>query len=656
MNPSYPFGSVLKVTRDDTPEALDAHLALMKQYGHNTVVIWPAAFYWEEKTPDYPFATGKLILRLAQKHGLSVIMELAGQITVFEAIPDFRMKDEYLPVDRNGNLIHSQSSYGFLNYFHPEVDAAICGFYRQAAEAYRDFPALYGWDIFNETMFTSFDRWTLEAFRTWLKEKYGTIERLCEVWERTYTDFLQIGFEEWMWMSIMPIADYNAFHKESVGIILRRWRKALLEVDPLHMTVADNIHSGIAPTASYDRPQDDFIVKEAAGELGMSFYPKQVGGTRTPVQRWEVFDGFMASAGREGFFVSEMQTHIQAMFNEATCVRPWELTEWCMEAYAAGAKGLIFWMWRPFITGLQTGGRGLVDYKGRPTVRLETAQKLSDIMTSLGALTPLRAKAGILFDGLSDDFQRMFCRAYGVDKNIYVQSLFGLYHAMYDAGVRCDFLRLDELEKYPVVFLSNQIVCGPDTAAALKAYVENGGTLVIDGKFGTVDRTAKLLSELPGGDFAPYVGEEVMDSDYEALAFPYDGLTVNGFHGRDLCEVKGAEVTARFVDGYPAVIEKKTGHGKVVTINTFLWYGYAKTADGSVRAFAQKLADSLGLRQSEAAEGVKVRLARSAEKDVIFAFNYADHPVESTVRADFGEKRYEETVRLDAHEVRLIVR
>ena len=82
----------------------------------------------------------------------------------------------------------------------------ICAHYREAALAYRDFPALIGYDIFNETMFRSFDEYTLGAFREWLRKKYGTIERLDEVWERTYSDWDQISFEKWKWMSIVPAA------------------------------------------------------------------------------------------------------------------------------------------------------------------------------------------------------------------------------------------------------------------------------------------------------------------------------------------------------------------------------------------------------------------------------------------------------------------
>ena len=76
-----------------------------------------------------------------------------------------------------------------------------------------------------------------------------------------------------------------------------------------------------------------------------------------PAQRWQIFEGMFDASGREGFLISEMQTHIQALFNPDTAVRPFELKQWCMEGVAHGARGLIYWMWRPFRKGLQTLGR-----------------------------------------------------------------------------------------------------------------------------------------------------------------------------------------------------------------------------------------------------------------------------------------------------------
>ncbi|MBQ5748812.1 MAG: beta-galactosidase, partial [Oscillospiraceae bacterium] len=467
---NYPYGSVYKVTREDDAATIRRDFEMMRDSGMDTVVIWPPAYYWEEKTKDYPFATGKMILRLAQEIGLQVIMEMAGQLSVFEYIPDCEMKPEYYALTENGTREWAQPSFGFLNYFHPEVKEKICAFYHAAALAYRDEPALLAYDVFNETMFRSFDGYTMDAFRVWLQKKYGTIENLNAVWERTYTDFSQVDYDKHKWMSIMPRADYCAFRKASIGMILDPWCDAIRSVDAVHPLIADNIHSQLALCGSYDRPQDDYDLKRHVDEIGMSFYPKGVCGVMAPAMRHQVFSGYYNASQEEGFFISEMQTHIQALFNPTTAVRPWELKQWCYEAYASGAKGLIYWMWRPFSKGLQTMGRGLVDYRGRETPRLSMAKEFGEQFRKYGVLKPVRARVGIVYDPLCEDFQRAYTEAYGVDQQIYLTSIYGAYKMLFDRNIPCDMICMEEIEKYDAIILTNKIVLTCDEAEKLSQY------------------------------------------------------------------------------------------------------------------------------------------------------------------------------------------
>lgn len=624
QNNDFLYGSVLKLTRHDTEESIEKHFSLMRECGMDTVVVWPSAFWWEEKSEDYPFATGKKLLLLAEKFGIKVIMELAGQLSTSEYIPDFLMKKEYHPTKLDGSREYGQLSFGFLSYFHPEVNALICEHYRKTAEAYKEYPALYGYDVFNETMFRSFDEYTIGEFRLWLREKYKTIEKLNEVWERTYSDFEQIEYEQWKWMSIMCEADYAAFRKACIVRFMKNWCGAIREVDSKHPLIADNINATASPRCLYKRPHDDFDLKNAVDEIGMSFYPKQVNGTLESALRHEIFDAFYAASRREGFFISEMQTHIQALHNPTTCVRLHELKSWCLEAYAAGAKGLIYWMWRPFDKGIQTMGRGLVDYKARPTERYYLAKELSEIYEKYGVIKPVRGKVGAVYDPICDDFQRVFAETYNLDATLYVNSMFGAYKAMFDNNCKCDIVLFDEIDEYKCVILSNQLIIDGARAEKLKRYVENGGILIIDGRYGYVDEESQLNSELPGGETNMLCGVDFRDTDYENLDFSFEGEKVNGFYGRELVELTGGEKISEFSDGYPAVTGVKYGKGEVYTINTYLWYGYAKNNFESVRGFADKLIDKFGLSLMSVKGNVSVKLCENEDKYVIFVFNYKD--------------------------------
>ncbi|MBQ6824598.1 MAG: beta-galactosidase [Clostridia bacterium] len=626
MKQAFLYGTVLKVTREDTLADLERHFQMMVDAGLDTVVIWPSAFWWEEKKEGYPFNTGRRILELAERIGIKVIMELAGQLPMMEYIPDFQMKEEYYCTDEHGHKKIKHTSFGCLNYFHPEVDALISAHFAKTARAYKDYPSLIAYDVFNETAFNSYDAFTVERFRRWLRKKYQTIEKLNAVWEHNYTDFSQIGFAPWMWMSIMPAADWHRFRRESVGMFVRGWCDAIRAVDPSRPLIADNIGSMLINKGSYERPQDDFSLAEAVDEIGMSFYPKQVTGTQNSAIRWQVFDSFYAASKRKGFYVSEMQTHIQALFNPPTCVRPYELKRWCMEAVAAGAKGLIYWMWRPFTKGLQTAGRGLIDYKERSTPRLEFVKEFSSVVGELGVLTPLQSKVGILFDPLCLDFQKLYTRCYKVDQDIYLESVSGAYGALLKAGARADIVTVDEIGSYKVLILSNHIVISKETAAALRAFAEAGGILLCDGKIGYVDEESMLAAALPGGPFNDCMGLEFLDTDYEAMEFFVDGERCQGFFGKEITALTDGKAAATFADGTPAIVEKQVGKGTVITVNTHLWYSFGK-GDDTAERLAARWVEAFDLAGIRVSSPLAVRVAENEKTRFAFVFNDTDQDV-----------------------------
>ena len=64
----FPYGAVFKIERSFSMEHIKKNLEMMKDSGMDTVVIWPAVYWWEDKNiPGYPFNTGKKILEMAEE-------------------------------------------------------------------------------------------------------------------------------------------------------------------------------------------------------------------------------------------------------------------------------------------------------------------------------------------------------------------------------------------------------------------------------------------------------------------------------------------------------------------------------------------------------------------------------------------------------------
>lgn len=651
---TYPYGTVLKIRRDDTLSGLRRQLELMRGLGLNTVVVWPPVYWWERpKSGGYPVATGRRLLEMAEEIGLGVVLELVGQIPSLEYAPAPLMKDEYLAVERDGSPRRRPRPYDFINYNHPEVRELMRQYFAEIAAAYRGYGSLVGYDIWNETMFASFDRFTLALFREWLEEKYSSIERLNEAWNHSYTEWSQVGFERWSWASVMPAVDYKQFNKANVARILGSWRAQLQELDPDHACIADNIHSMITADAHYERPQDDWSVAREVDVFGISFYPKNQLPEMSPAERWEVFAGVRAAAGGSGYWVSEMQSHNQSMFNPFNIVRPNDLILWNWEAIANGATGIIYWKWRPFLRGLQTGGRGLVDSRGEATERASVAGRIARVVESmsdeLANAKPRPARVAILYDSLCHDFVKAYVGNYEpvLSGSLYTDSIGGLFRALWRNNIAADFVAPADLDRvelgdYRVVFITNQLNVGELLAKRLFEAAEAGTTVIFDGKFGLIDDSGRLDERYPGGPLNAHLGYRYVDLDPEGLDFTIDTgelgkLSLSGYHERALIRIDGPQVrvVGSYSDGAPAVLSTRIGVGGLIGLTSLLWYGYFNEPSSAVDSFVRRLDGLYGLSSEQVeSTALKTKVLASTEQWYLFVFNYGDEPERAAIRLD----------------------
>ena len=638
MQQKFTYGAVLKIEREHTREELRGMLLDMAAAHFNTVVVWPAVYWWEPEGDHYPYQTGRDLLEDAKEAGIDIVMELAGQITALEYAPDDLVKEEYFPVDRKGNRDEGSLGYGYLNFNHPEVKALIQKQYREIASAYREFPALKGYDIWNETQFTSFDPHTLALFQAWLKDKYQDIGQLNDSWDRAYRSFEEVRFTQWMWASVMAFVDYQEFHKDNIGIILRYMREAIEAVDQEHQILADNIHASVTMDHYYDRPTDDWTVARAVDQYGISFYPKFLSRFTPPHLRHQTMTGAHSAASDGRFAISEMQTHHATMFNPEGSVSPEELKLWCMEAISHGANGIIYWKWNPFRKGVQTFGRGLVDLQGRETPRLAVAREVGEFLKrepELLTTKPEAPKAAILFDRLNQDFIKAYTIGFrgmiGAPDSVYLDSLGGLYRTLWEKNVPSVFLTPEDIvagkaDEIPLLFVSNQVVTEKRLANALLAYAKKGGVVVADGKFGEVNETGLLYPQIPGAGLSDALQFELMDMEEGDLQMRVaSGETICGGHDRRQIRIFGENVStlATYPEGTPAILVTPVGRGKIVYISTFLWAACKKAPQKNVFSWIESLVcEPLKGSISCSEPGICMQKLEGSRADYLFVFCY----------------------------------
>lgn len=269
----------------------------------------------------------------------------------------------------------------------------------------KEHPALAGWDVWNETHFRSFDAFTMEEFRRFLKKKYSSIEELNRVWKKSYTDFAQIRRDPVLWASIMPEVDWEEFRTENLAACCREW--------------ADVLRAGRSRSPGDRRQCDDQrrlerirsgnrrLESRRRGRLFRDFVLPKTGGRllreNAAWLRALTFDG-AAAAGGGRFLVSEMQSHGYSEIFSVERVSGEELTLWNLEALMHGSVGVVYWKWTPFRSGIQLGGRGLVLADGSPSPRAAAVGAFGKLLERHPDLCGLRvpARAAILYDRINN--------------------------------------------------------------------------------------------------------------------------------------------------------------------------------------------------------------------------------------------------------------
>src|ERR1019366_7568057 len=175
-------------------------------------------------------------------------------------------------------------------------------------------------------------------------------------------------------------------------------------------------------------------------------------------------------------------------------VRVWSLID-----MTAGATGILFNRWRPLLDGPVFGAFGPMGMDGSVTPRAEMASKLArwtNAHADIWKSKPVKGDVGIVFVQEADDFNSVQSGAAGGGRGgrggapggsglaaggAYIQSLEGAYQAFFDSNIQADFVGIDHIGEYPMIYLAYPEMLKKSTADKLRDYVAKGGKLISEG-------------------------------------------------------------------------------------------------------------------------------------------------------------------------------
>ncbi len=668
---------MLETVTPRSREAWRKDLAEIKRLGFNTVRTWVEWTACEKEEGRYDFGALRLLADLAGEAGLRVIIQV-----YIDSAPDWVGADfpDGKFVSSNGVAVESQASPGFC-FDHAGVQAKVLRFFREAALAVKDKPAVYGWDLWSEPHIINwaevyyvgdlqyvqfcYCHSSQERFREWLKKKYGALENLNQAWYRTLRSWADI--QPPRYGTILTFTDYidwKEFISDKLAEDLRLKAEAVKSVLPDTVVTSHSAAPGLFTRPDWSGTPDDRKMSDSVDFYGASIYPKHAWTLRpwSPFYRAAGLD-FVRSMGiaNGGFYIGELQAGYGVFGMKISFpVVGADLRDWMWTAVAYGARAVNIYAYYPMSTGYEAGGYGLVELDGKVTERAEAAGRIAAAVTAhrdlfLGA-RPARAEVAILYNPLSHMVggQQSFTgEGQSVGVNNLSESLQGIHRAFYERGVPVDFLHVNDLgtphaSGYKLIIAPYPVQMSQPHVRRLIDFVRDGGTLVTEARCGWVDEKGASSPVVPGGGLSDVLGcreSELLPvaktspmritAGHEALPLLRPGDTLDALFFEESFDVfgKDSRVLAEFSNGRPAIVYAPFGKGRALIVGSFPGSAYHHFKNAANGKFFAGLAEWLKIARPvevAAAEPGALVEARVLEGDgyrILFGFNRGEKPV-----------------------------
>ncbi|MDR6776711.1 MULTISPECIES: beta-galactosidase [Paenibacillus] len=545
------------------------------------------------------------------------------------------------------------------------------------AERYANHPAVIGWHISNEFGGECHCDYCQEAFRAWVEDKYGTLDKLNHAW---WTTFWSHTITDWSQV------ESPAPHGETqVHALNLDWRRFVTD------QTADFIKHEIVPLKAAN-PAIPVTTNLMEFFEGLNYWKF---ADLLDVISWDSYPTWHDREGddsRQAAKVAMMHDIIRSIKGG----KPWmlmestpSLTNWqdvsklkrpgmhllsSLQAVAHGSDTVQYFQWRKSRGSSEKLHGAVVDHVGHEHTRVfgdvtEVGNALEKLEEVIGTSVP--AEAAVIFDwenrwGINDS---QGPRNKGVK---YEETAEAHYLALWEQGVPVDVIHMDaDFSKYKLLVAPMLYMVRSGVGERIQKFVENGGVFVATYWSGIVDEhDLCFLGGFPGplrktlGIWSEEI-DGLHDHDRNHI-LPVEGneLDLQGeYEAVELCDLihtEGAEVLAvygsDFYAGRPALTVNRLGEGKAYYIasrNTGLFHSH----------FYRSLIDDAGISKAlnvKLPHGVNTAIRTDGVHDYIFILNFTHESQKITLDgrtyADMLENHAIEdgSVQLDAYAVKVL--
>jgi beta-galactosidase len=252
-------------------------------------------------------------------------------------------------------------------------------------------------------------------------------------------------------------------------------------------------------------------------------------------------------------------------------------------AYATlmyGNQMVCGWTWQSMHSGEEQYLEGMIDWDGIPNRKYYEYKKIATEFKKIEKYFPYKVQAEV---GLAFSFPSEIASIYFPEQHQnQLQACFDLfYYRNMDARV-VEICRSSL--NYKLLFVPGVAVMDEVTAARIRGFVKNGGTVIMTSNSAIVDETGQVFASThPGrlndifgirvGSFEePEALNEISRKSFKGkkIEFTYKGKVIAAESSRfDVIEPKGAEILSSITSldkDYPIITSNKYGKGKAIYV------------------------------------------------------------------------------------------
>lgn len=361
-------------------EDVDRDIVEMKALGINLIRI--GEFAWSSMEPEEGKISTRFFREVMDKYheaGLSVVFctpTPTPPVWLTHGHP------ERLFVNADGErLIHGSRQH--VSYEHPAVREACFRIIDAIARDLGDHPALVGWQIDNELkchVAEDFSPAAVASWHRWLKDRFGTIDRLnkewgTHIWSTYYQSFEQVPapFKTPFLHNASLSTAYRMFNRERIAefsdqqcAIIRKYSDHPIthNTNPMFSVNHERLFKNL-DFASYDA------------------YPSS--------EQWDalVFRSDMyraAKPGRPYWLMETSVAHNGWLGNHSPMHPEGFLAAEATLVYALGGEGFCYWLWRQQRTGAEISHSAVLSSWYKPSIGYSQVQKVEQMRQKLEPL------------------------------------------------------------------------------------------------------------------------------------------------------------------------------------------------------------------------------------------------------------------------------